>query len=403
MTIQVDEIRKQFPFFKGNNKLIYFDNAATTHKPKSVIDSYVNFYSNYNSNVHRGVYELAEKATEEFESTRDYVANFISAKSKETVIFTRGTTESINLVAKGWGKHNLCSGDHILLTEMEHHSNLVPWQMIAEEMDLAIDFIPIENTGKLNLDNLDSLISEKTKFVSIAHQSNVLGTINPIKTIIDKAHKYGAAVLIDGAQSVAHQKINVQELDCDFFVFSGHKIYGPTGVGVLYGKKNMLQKMKPLYGGGEMIDKVTKVEFTLNDIPWRFEAGTPAIAEVISLKEAIKFIRDLGIDNVHQYETKLINYAQERLLKLDNLKLYSPIHDKGPTLTFNIDKIHSYDFTKVLDQLGVAIRSGHHCAQPLLDKFNISSSNRASLAVYNSVDEVDRFIDLIKKCLKILL
>ncbi len=402
MSIQVDDIRKQFPFFRNNSNLIYFDNAATTQKPQGVIDSYINFYSNFNSNVHRGVYQLAEQATEEFEATRDYISNFISA-SKETVIFTSGATESINLVAQGWAKHNLEAGDHILLTEMEHHSNLVPWQMIADEMDLSIDFIPVDRAGKLNIDNLDSLLSEKTKFVSMVHQSNVLGTINPIKDIIDKAHTYGAVVLIDGAQSVAHQKINVQELDCDFFVFSGHKIYGPTGVGVLYGKTNILQKMKPLYGGGEMIDKVTKDGFTLNDIPWRFEAGTPSIAEVISLKEAIKFIQEIGIENVCQYETELINYSQERLLETDNLELYSPIDDKGPTLTFNIEKIHSYDFTKVLDQMGVAIRSGHHCAQPLLDKFQISSSNRVSLSIYNSFDEVDKFIYAMNKAIKILL
>ena len=402
MSIQVDDIRKQFPFFRNNSNLIYFDNAATTQKPQGVIDSYINFYSNFNSNVHRGVYQLAEQATEEFEATRDYISNFISA-SKETVIFTSGATESINLVAQGWAKHNLEAGDHILLTEMEHHSNLVPWQMIADEMDLSIDFIPVDRAGKLNIDNLDSLLSEKTKFVSMVHQSNVLGTINPIKDIIDKAHTYGAVVLIDGAQSVAHQKINVQELDCDFFVFSGHKIYGPTGVGVLYGKTNILQKMKPLYGGGEMIDKVTKGGFTLNDIPWRFEAGTPSIAEVISLKEAIKFIQEIGIENVCQYETELINYSQERLLETDNLELYSPIDDKGPTLTFNIEKIHSYDFTKVLDQMGVAIRSGHHCAQPLLDKFQISSSNRVSLSIYNSFDEVDKFIYAMNKAIKILL
>tara|TARA_B100001123_G_C14982557_1_gene896244 strand:- start:2 stop:862 length:861 start_codon:yes stop_codon:yes gene_type:complete len=286
---------------------------------------------------------------------------------------------------------------------MEHHSNIVPWYIIAEDLNLHIDFIPITDNGELDLGNIDELITPKTKLVSIVHQSNVLGTINPIKTIIDKAHKNGSVVLIDGAQSTAHQKINVEELDCDFFVFSGHKIYGPTGVGVLYGKTSLLEQMKPILGGGEMISEVTNKGFTLNKIPWRFEAGTPAIAQVIALKEAIKYITHIGITDIFEYEEKLITLAQDRLLKIEGIQIYSPKTNKGPTITFNIDNIHSYDLTKVLDEMKVAIRSGHHCAQPLMNTLGISSSNRISLSFYNTEDEIDRFISMLNKSIDILI
>ena len=402
MSLDVDEIRKDFPFFKINSNLVYFDNAATTQKPKCVIDTLNNYYSTYNSNVHRGIYKIAEQATHEFESTRDAVASFINSNNRESIIFTKGTTESINLVAYGWAKYNLSKGDHILLTEMEHHSNIVPWQMIAKDLDITIDYIPIDDSGELKIDNLEDLFSEKTKLVSVVHQSNVLGTINPIKKIIDFAHSNNAFVLIDGAQSTAHQKINVEELDCDFFVFSGHKIFGPTGVGILYGKMERLEEMSPILGGGEMIDTVTKDKFTLNNIPWRFEAGTPAIAEVIALKSAINYINTIGIENILYYENELINYAQQQLLDIKGIELYSPPNNKGPTLTFNIKDVHSYDFTKVLDQMGIAIRSGHHCAQPLLDRLGKSSTSRVSLAFYNTKLEVDYFMESINKGLSIL-
>ena len=401
MTIDVNNIRKDFSFFEKHPDLIYFDNAATTQKPRCVFDAIERHYSTNNSNVHRGIYKIAEKATDEFESTRDSVANFIGSKNRESIIFTSGATSSINLVAHGWVKHNLIKGDHILLTEMEHHSNIVPWHIIAEDLDLSIDFIPITDNGELNLENLNKLLTSKTKFVSVVHQSNVLGTINPIKKIIDMAHEKGAVVLVDGAQSIAHQCIDVESLGCDFFVFSGHKIYGPTGVGVLYGRMESLNKMKPIIGGGEMIDHVTIDGFTLNKIPWRFEAGTPAITEVIALRSAIEYIQNLGIKKLSAYENYLIKYAEQRLLGIDGIKIYSP-YKKGPSLAFNIRNVHSYDFTKLLDEMQVAIRSGHHCAQPLMRRLGISSSSRISLCFYNTKNEVDRFIESVNKALKIL-
>ena len=402
MSFDVSAIRKDFPFFNENPNLVYFDNAATTQKPQSVLDVMIKYYSTYNANVHRGVYKIAEKATYEFESTRDCVANFIGSKNRESIVITSGTTGSINLVAHGWAKYNLKRGDHILLTQMEHHSNIVPWHIIAEEIGLCIDFFSITNDGQLDLNNLDQLITNKTKLVSLVHQSNVLGTINPIKNIINRAHEKGAVVLIDGAQSIAHQRIDIKNLDCDFFVFSAHKIYGPTGIGVLYGRMELLEEMKPFMGGGEMIDQVSQEGFTLNKIPWRFEAGTPAIAQVIALKEAIIYINKIGIDNISKYEETLISYAQEKLLQIKDIEIYSPKNNKGPTITFNIDNIHSYDLTKILDEMKIAIRSGHHCAQPLMNRLGISSSSRASLAFYNTTTEVDYFIESIEKALKIL-
>jgi len=403
MSFDVDKIRRDFPLLCNNPDLIYFDNAATTQKPNSVLDAINYFYSNYNSNVHRGVYKLAEEATANFELTRDSVVKLINSKERESIVFTSGATESINLVAYGWAKAHLSKGDHILLTEMEHHSNIVPWQMIAKELDLSINYIPVNSDGELDSSNLDKYFSSKTKLVSLSHQSNVLGTINPIKKIIEFAHSNGAVVLVDGAQSVAHQKIDVQELGCDFFVFSGHKIYGPTGVGVLYAKINRLEEMSVVMGGGEMIDKVTKDQFTLNKIPWRFEAGTPQIAQVIALKNSIEYILEIGIDAIGEYENHLANYAQEKLSNIKGIEFYSPKENKGPTLTFNFDNIHSYDYTKILDKMNIAIRSGHHCAQPLLDRLNISSSSRLSLSFYNTDKEVDRFIESTHKALDILM
>ena len=402
MSLKIDEIRKDFPFFEQNSDLVYFDNAATTQKPKSVIDVFNKYYSTYNSNVHRGVYKIAEEATYNFELTRKTISNFIHSDDSESIVFTKGATEAINLVAHGWAKHNLSKGDHILLTDMEHHSNIVPWQMIAEELGLIIDYIPINDYGELNIDNLDSLFSRKTKLVSLVHQSNVLGTINPIKEIIDFSHSNNAVVLIDGAQSTAHQMIDVQKLNCDFFVFSGHKIFGPTGVGILYGKKERLEEINPIMGGGEMIDTVTKTGFTLNNIPWRFEAGTPAIVEVIALKYAIDYINRIGIDNILIYENDLLNYAEKKLFGIDGMQLYSKSKIKGPTLTFNIENIHSYDFTKILDQMNIAIRSGHQCAQPLLNSLGVSSTSRISLSFYNTKSEIDYFMESTNKALSIL-
>ena len=403
MPFDINEVRKEFPLLNNNPDLIYFDNAATTQKPNCVLDAITHYYSNYNSNVHRGVYKLAEEATVNYESTRDCVSRFINSKDRESIIFTSGATEAINLVAHGWAKKHLSKGDHILLTEMEHHSNIVPWQMIANELDLSIDYIPINNDRELDISNIDQYFSSKTKLVSLTHQSNVLGAINPVKKIIEYAHSIGAVSLIDGAQSTAHQNIDVEDLDCDFFVFSGHKIYGPTGVGVLYGKKNHLEEMSVIMGGGEMIDQVTKDQFTLNKIPWRFEAGTPPISEVIALKSAIEYLLRVGIETVNEYEKNLINYAQDQLSKIKGIQFYSPIENKGPTITFNFSGVHSYDYTKLLDNMNIAIRSGHHCAQPLHDKLKISSSNRISLSFYNTIEEIDRFMESTQKALDILL
>ena len=403
MSFDVDKIRKDFPLLNNNPDLIYFDNAATTQKPNSVLDTINYYYSNYNSNVHRGVYKLAEEATASYESTRDCVASLINSKDRESIVFTSGATESINLVAHGWAKRHLSNGDHILLTEMEHHSNIVPWQMIAKELDLSIDYIPVNKNGELDISNLDKYFSSKTKIVSLVHQSNVLGTINPVKEIIDYAHSNGAVVLMDGAQSVAHQKIDVQDLECDFFVFSGHKIYGPTGVGVLYANLSRLEEMSVLKGGGEMIERVTKDKFTLNKIPWRFEAGTPQICQVIALKSSIDYLLRIGFDDIAKYENFLVNYAQKELSTIEGIDFYSPTRYKGPTITFNINNVHSYDYTKLLDKMNIAIRSGHHCAQPLLDSLDISSSSRLSLSFYNTTKEIDRFLESTHKALDILL
>ncbi len=402
MGLNNNEIRLDFPFFSQNPNLVYFDNAATTQKPQCVIDAINDYYSSYNANVHRGVYTIAEKATYEFESSREYIAKFIGAERKENLIITSGATGSINLVAHGWAKHNLKTGDHILITQMEHHSNIVPWQIIANDIGIKIDYIPINNNNELDLSNLDKLITSKTKLVSIVHQSNVLGVVNDIKRIIDAAHQKDAVVLVDGAQSIVHQRIDVKELDCDFFVFSGHKIYGPTGVGILYAKENCLQKMKPFMGGGEMIDLVTEQEFTPNRPPWKFEAGTPAIAQVVALKKAIQYINNLGIENISKYEQSLTSYTYDQLNQIEGMNIYSPKNNIGPVITFNIKGVHSYDLTKILDEMKIAIRSGHHCAQPLMRRMGISSSNRISLSLYNTSLEIDFFIDSLNKALTIL-
>lgn len=403
MAIDVDSIRKQFPFFKSNPDLVYFDNASTTQKPIPVLNSLNRQYIDCNANVHRGVYKLAEKATEKFENARDVISDFIGAPNRDSIIFTSGATGSINLVANSWGRHNLDKGDRILLSEMEHHSNIVPWHILSTELGVDIDFIPIDKNGELILEDLDNLISEKTKLVSIIHQSNVLGTINPINEIIKSAHTKGAKVLIDGAQSIAHQNIDVDKIDCDFFVFSSHKIYGPTGFGVLYCKKDSLDKMTPFNGGGEMIKEVSRDGFTLNDNPWRFEPGTPPISQAVALEEAIKFISDINIDEIAKYENKLTQYIEDRIVEIDGVTLYGSRRHRGPCISFNIENIHSYDLTKIIDEMGIAMRSGNHCAQPLMNALGIFSSSRVSLSFYNTYEEADKFLDSVKKATKILI
>ncbi len=402
MTFDIQKIRRDFPFIENNKELIYFDNAATTQKPQCVLDEINSFYSNYNSNVHRGVYKIAEEATIKYESTRDVIADFINSESRESIVFTSGATEAINLIAYGWARKHLVKGDHILLTEMEHHSNIVPWQIIANELGLIIDYIPINDDLDLDLLDIDKYFCSRTKIVSIVHQSNVLGTINPIKNIIKHAKSYNAITVIDACQSIVHQEIDVQDLDCDFLVFSGHKLYGPTGIGILYGKMKSLNNMTAFMGGGEMIDKVEKENFTMNKVPWRYEAGTPQICQAIALKSSIKYLETLGINQVAQYEKQLIDYAYNKLKNIGSIEFYKS-NNSGPTLTFNFKNINSYDFTKLLDTMNIAIRSGNHCAQPLHERLNLSSSNRLSLCFYNTMEEIDLFVKATNKALDILM
>ena len=396
----VDIIRKDFPILNkkvNNNKLVYFDNAATTQKPNIVIDSLSNYYRNYNSNIHRGVHTLAEKATQEFEETRSFVKDFINAKSENEIIFTRGATEGINLISSSYCRGFLKKGDEIIISEMEHHSNIVPWQMISKEMGLKLKTISITKTGEIDLDNLKSLLNNKTKFLSIVFISNTLGTINPIKKIIKICRNYDIKCLIDGAQASAHTIVDVQELDCDFYVFSAHKMYGPTGVGVVYGKENILEKMPPYMGGGEMIKDVSFKETSFNKLPYKFEAGTPNIGDVIGFKESINYINNIGRDIIEDYENTLRDYTKNKLQKVDGLNIVGTANNKIGIFSFTIDKVHYFDLGLLLDAKGIAIRTGHHCTQPLMEKYHLDGTARLSLALYNTKDEVDYFIESLNK------
>ncbi len=397
------EIRKDFPLLnqsENGNSVVYLDSAATTQKPQLVIDAITNYYQKYNANIHRGIYSIAEKATSEFEAVRDRVQSFINAEKREEIIFTKGTTESINLVAYSWGKKNLKAGDEILITEMEHHSNNVPWQLIATSTGAKLKYIPVTENGEL--ENPLDYITENTKLVALIHQSNVLGTINPIKEITEYAHKVGAVVLVDGAQSIPHMPIDVQNLGCDFFVFSGHKMLGPTGVGVLYGNAKILNNMDPFLGGGEMIKDVTMGSASFNDLPWKFEAGTPNIAQVIGLGAAIDYINYIGLDLIHQQCELLTACAIEKLSKISGLTIYGNANDRGAVVSFNIDGIHPHDLAQLLDQQNICIRVGHHCAQPLLTKFGLTSSARASFYVYNTIEDIDTLVHGIEKSVVML-
>ena len=396
----VDIIRKDFPILNkkvNNNKLVYFDNAATTQKPNIVIDSLSNYYRNYNSNIHRGVHTLAEKATQEFEETRSFVKNFINAKSENEIIFTRGATEGINLISSSYCRGFLKKGDEIIISEMEHHSNIVPWQMISKEMGLKLKTISITKSGEIDLDNLKSLLNNKTKLLSIVFISNTLGTINPIKKIIKICRNYDIKCLIDGAQASAHTIVDVQELDCDFYVFSAHKMYGPTGVGVVYGKENILEKMPPYMGGGEMIKDVSFKETSFNKLPYKFEAGTPNIGDVIGFKESINYINNIGRDIIEDYENTLRDYTNNKLQKVDGLNIVGTANNKIGIFSFTIDKVHYFDLGLLLDAKGIAIRTGHHCTQPLMEKYHLDGTARLSLALYNTKDEVDYFIESLNK------
>ena len=397
------KIRDDFPILKSrinNHQLVYFDNAATTQKPQSVIDGISNYYKSYNANIHRGIHSLAEKATEEFEETRSLVKEFVNASSENEIIFTRGTTEGINLISSSLSKFYFNEGDEIIISEMEHHSNIVPWQMIADENKLNLKVINVSENGEIDMDHFKSLISEKTKLVSIVYISNTLGTINPVKKIIEKCKENNILSVVDGAQSSAHKKIDVTDLNCDFYVFSAHKMYGPTGVGVVYGKEEILEKMPPYMGGGEMIKDVSFSNTSYNNLPYKFEAGTPNIGDVIGFKEAINYIKNIGIDNIETYEISLKEYTEDALKKIDGIKVVGTAKDKVGIFSFTTDKVHYYDLGLLLDAKGIALRTGHHCTQPLMDKYSLDGTARLSLAIYNSTEEVDYFVESLSNLIK---
>ena len=400
----IDSIRNDFPILnsKVNGKqLVYLDNAATTQTPKVVIDSIVSYYSSLNSNIHRGAHYLSQKATEAYEQARKKFQKHLNAKSSNEIIFTSGTTHSINLVANGF-INLLNSGDEIIVSHLEHHSNIVPWQMLCEKTGAIMRVIPMNEKGELVLSEYEKLLSNKTKVVFVNHVSNALGTINPIKEIIIKAHEFGAAVLIDGAQALPHFKADVIDLDVDFYVGSAHKIYGPTGVGILYGKEKWLNKIPPYQGGGEMIDEVTFEKTTYAKLPNKFEAGTPNIAGVIASAVALDYINKIGFENIAKRETELLDYATKKLLEIDEIKIYGDSSNKTSVISFNIGSIHPYDIGSIIDNEGIAVRTGHHCAQPIMDYFNISGTIRISLSFYNTIEEIDSLINSIMVAKKML-
>ena len=400
----VSKIREQFPILKrevNGRDLVYFDNGASTQKLQSVIDTVSNYYKEENSNVHRGVHFLSGLATDKFEESREVIRKFVGAKHAHEIIFTKGTTDSINLVANGF-RSLLKKGDEIIISELEHHSNIVPWQMCCEYSGAVLKIIPLKDNGELEIKKFESLLSEKTKLVAISHISNSLGTINPIKEFIEKSHKVGAKVLIDGAQAASHISLNMQELDVDMYCFSAHKMYGPTGVGVLYGKEDVLNEIPPYQGGGEMIKEVSFKKTTYACLPHKFEAGTPNIAGVIAFKSAIEFISSLGFNTIAEHENNLLEYATKEILKIDGVKIYGTSENKSGIISFNIDGIHPYDIGVLLDKMGIAIRTGHHCTQPIMERFNIPGTARISLAIYNTIKEIDVCIASIKKAKQML-
>jgi cysteine desulfurase / selenocysteine lyase len=389
----VEGIRKEFPILHqeiNGYPFAYFDNAATTQKPASVIESITNYYTTNNSNIHRGIHTLAERATTAFEQTRTAVQEFINAPEKEEIIFTKGTSDSINLVASTLGRQLLAKDDEVIISGMEHHSNIVPWQLICEEKEATLKIIPVNDDGEIEMDSFKSLLSEKTKIVSVVFASNTLGTINPVEDIVRLSHEVGAKVLLDAAQAMAHLEVDVRQLNCDFLAFSGHKMYGPTGVGVLFGKRRILESMPPYQGGGEMIKEVSFSGTTFADIPYKFEAGTPNIADVIALKEAILFIQKLGKPAIHLHESKLLDLATKVLSSLPRLKIYANIKNKVPVVSFTMDNMHPFDAGMLLDSRGIAVRTGHHCTQPLMARFGIEGTIRASFSVYNTLEEINR-------------
>lgn len=396
--IAVQRVREDFPILRREvhgRPLVYFDNAATTQKPRQVIDALVEYYSAYNANIHRGIHALAEEATARYEAVRQKTADFIGAPGPETIVFTRNTTESINLVSHAWGRANVGPGDEIVLSVMEHHSNIVPWQLLAQETGAALRYIDIDDEGQLVWEDVERLIGERTKLVAVTHMSNVLGTINDVRRIGEIAHEHGALVLVDAAQSVPHMPVDVRELDCDFLVFSGHKMLGPTGVGVLYARRELLESMPPFLAGGEMIKRVRLEASTWNDVPWKYEAGTPNIADVCAFGAALDYLNELGMEQVRAHELTLVREALRRLSQVPAVTVYGSknAEARGGVIAFNVADIHPHDLGTVLDRHGVAIRAGHHCAQPLMTRLDVVATARASFYVYNTIDELDALLE----------
>ncbi|WP_342490936.1 cysteine desulfurase [Bacillus sp. FSL R5-0422] len=397
--MNIKDVREQFPILHqqvNGHDLVYLDSAATSQKPRVVIDAMNEYYRSYNSNVHRGVHTLGTRATDAYEGAREKVRAFIRASSVQEIIFTRGTTTALNTVAISYARANLKEGDEIVITHMEHHANIIPWQQAAKATGATLKYIPLQEDGTLSLEDVKQTITHQTKIVAVTHVSNVLGTINPIKDIAKIAHDHGAIIVVDGAQSIPHMQIDVQDLDCDFFAFSGHKMCGPTGIGVLYGKKDLLNNMEPAEFGGEMIDFVDLYDSTWKELPWKFEAGTPIIAGAVGLGKAIDFLNDIGMEEVSRYEHQLATYALERFKELDGATVYGPQHRAG-LVTFNLDDVHPHDASTVLDTEGVAIRAGHHCAQPLMKWLGVSATARASFYLYNTEEEIDKLIAALRK------
>ncbi|MEE3146001.1 MAG: cysteine desulfurase [Bacteroidota bacterium] len=400
----IENIRAQFPILsqKVNGRdLVYFDNAATSQKPYTVIERIDNYYKNENANIHRGVHYLSQKATEDYESARNIIGAYLNASDTSEIIFTKGTTDGINLIASSYGSM-LNEGDEILISAMEHHSNIVPWQLLETQRGIKLRIIPIHENGEIDMDAYNEMLNSKTKLVSVTHISNTLGSINPIGEIIDKAHAVGAKVLIDGAQSIQHDQIDLKALNCDFFVFSGHKVFGPTGIGVLYGKSEILNLMPPYQGGGDMIEKVSFEKTTFNVLPFKFEAGTPNIVGGIALGEAFNFLKSLNFNELHEHEMNLLKHAEEELNKIDNVRIIGTAKNKTSVISFNVGELHPFDIGTLLDKQGFAVRTGHHCTQPLMDFYNIPGTIRVSFSVYNTKQEIDLFLIALKKAIDIL-
>lgn len=405
MNFDIEKIRNDFPILHqevNKRPLVYFDNAATTQKPSVVTQALADYYNQYNSNIHRGAHYLSNMATDAFENARKYIQLFINAKNSHEIIYTRGTTESINLVAYSFFKRFIKPGDNIIISALEHHSNIVPWQMACENHNTELRVLPMNENGSLQLEKLNDLMDDKTRIVAINHVSNALGTINPIKEIISMAHSKNIPVLLDGAQAISHIKVDVQELDVDFYCFSGHKVFAPMGIGVLYGKESLLNEMPPYQGGGEMIKNVSFEKTTYNELPFKFEAGTPSVGDVIGLHKALEYVQSLGIENIADAENTLLEYATRRIQEIQDVRIFARDIPKTAVLSFLVGKIHPYDMGVLLDKMGIAVRTGHHCTQPIMDFYKIPGTVRASFAFYNTKEEIDLFIEALKKVCQIL-